>query len=69
MCIVEEAEFWPLRKVLQRVGLSKTEIYRRIADRRFPAGRSYGDGSTKKFWLSTDIKAWQDAVLSNGSES
>ncbi|KFG91871.1 putative transcriptional regulator [Sphingobium herbicidovorans NBRC 16415] len=69
MCILEETEFWPLRKVLQRVGLSKTEIYRRIAENRFPTGRSYGDGGKKKFWLSTEIKAWQDAVLRSNDKA
>lgn len=59
----EEVQFWRLPKVIETVGLSKAEIYRRIADNRFPAGRSYGDGSTRKFWVSTDIKEWQQSLL------
>ncbi|KXU30922.1 hypothetical protein A0J57_13960 [Sphingobium sp. 22B] len=60
----EDIEFWPIRKVIQAVGLSKTEIYRRIADNRFPPSRRYGDGSKRCFWLSTEIKAWQETILS-----
>lgn len=52
-------EFWPMRTVLQRVGLSKSEIYRQINSGLFPAGRSYKDNPKKKFWLSNEVVAWQ----------
>lgn len=59
-----DVEFWPLKTVVQKVGLSKTEIYRRVAENRFPASRSYNDGGMRKFWLSSEVKTWQENILS-----
>lgn len=54
-----DLEFWPLSTVVQKVGLSKSEIYRREAAGTFPRRRAYrGDGS-RKFWVSTEVRAWQ----------
>ena len=55
-------EFWRLPQVQQAVGLSKSEIYRRIGRGEFPAPRSY-PGTMKKFWLSTDVRLWQMRAL------
>lgn len=61
----EDIRFWRLPDVQERVGLSKTEIYRRMKDtdpaaNPFPASRGYrGADKTGKFWLSTDVRAWQ----------
>jgi predicted DNA-binding transcriptional regulator AlpA len=59
----EEVQFWRLKKVVEMVGLSRAEIYRRIAYGRFPASRRYGDGGSRVFWLSTEIKAWQQSLI------
>jgi predicted DNA-binding transcriptional regulator AlpA len=61
--MVEDLEFWPLKVVVKKVGLSKTEIYRRIAEGRFPQSRSY-----RKFWLSTEIREWQQALIAPPEE-
>lgn len=61
--MAEEVQFWRLSKVTEMVGLSRAEIYRRIADGRFPASRRYGEGGTRVFWLSTEIKAWQQSLI------
>lgn len=60
----DDVQFWRLKKVIETVGLSRAEIYRRIAEKRFPPSRRYGDGSKRCFWLSTEIKAWQETILS-----
>lgn len=51
-------EFWRLPVVMQRVGLSKTEIYRQMKDGRFPRNRLY-PGTKSSFWVSAEIIAWQ----------
>lgn len=61
--MTDDHEFWPLKQVLKRVGLSKTEIYRRMADGRFPAGHLYGGEGSKRFWLASEIRAWQADLL------
>lgn len=66
--MVEDLEFWPLKVVVKKVGLSKTEIYRRIAEGRFPQSRSYRDGGMRKFWLSTEIRDWQQALIAPTEE-
>ncbi len=55
-------EFLRLPQVQRAVGLSRSEIYRRIANGDFPAPRRYPD-SNKTFWLSTDVVQWQAQVL------
>lgn len=58
-----EIQFWLLSKVTEMVGLSRAEIYRRMAGGRFPASRRYGEGGTRVFWLSSEIKAWQQSLI------
>ncbi|HKR16622.1 helix-turn-helix transcriptional regulator [Rhizorhapis sp.] len=58
-----DLEFWKLKAVVQKCGLSKTEIYRRIAEGRFPAAHSYGGEGARRFWLSTEIEEWQRQIL------
>lgn len=58
-----DLEFWSLKTVVERVGLSKSEIYRREADGRFPKRRGYRGDGAKKFWTSTEVRAWQLAQL------
>lgn len=57
-----EVEFWRLPRVIAATGLSKTEIYRRAGQGRFPAPRRY-PGTTKTFWLSTEVRTWQAELL------
>ena len=52
-------EFLPLKTVVQRVGLSKSEIYRQIEAGKFPRSRAYKDNARKRFWLSTEVQNWQ----------
>ena len=53
-----DAEFLRLPQVIQRVGLSRSEIYRRVSRSEFPRPRAYPN-SRKRFWLSTEIAEWQ----------
>lgn len=55
--------FLRLREVVATVGLSKSEIYRRVSEKRFPAPRPYRDTPSIKFWLSTEIDEWQKQQL------
>ncbi len=54
-----EVEFLPMKRVVQLVGLSQSEIYRRIKQGQFPASRAYRGASTRRFWMSTEVHAWQ----------
>lgn len=58
-----EIEFWRLERVKQASGLSKSEIYRRVAARTFPPARKY-PGTTKTFWLAAEVQQWQRDTLS-----
>ncbi|MDM9596950.1 MULTISPECIES: AlpA family transcriptional regulator [Pseudomonas] len=50
--------FIKLPKVKDRTGLSTTEIYRRIADGRFPSQITLGPKSV--VWDESEIIAWMD---------
>lgn len=52
-----ELELWRLPTVTRVTGLSRSEIYRRVAAQTFPPPRRYPD-STKSFWPSTEVQAW-----------
>jgi prophage regulatory protein len=59
-----DIEFLRLPAVIARVGLSKTEIYRRIKEGTFPASRPYRGGARMGvFWLSSEIRQWQHNEL------
>ncbi|ARL11083.1 hypothetical protein BOC45_10505 [Burkholderia pseudomallei] len=53
-----------MRSLTDRVGLSKSEIYRRVAAGRFPQSVKLGPKSVG--WLESDVDAWitsmQDAA-------
>lgn len=57
--------FWNLKQVMERVTLSKSEIYRRIRDtdpdsNPFPPSRHFQNDEKKGvFWLSTEVTTWQ----------
>jgi prophage regulatory protein len=44
-------------------GLSRSTIYRRIAEGKFPPQRSYGSAASAVFWLESEITDWQKALL------
>lgn len=56
-------DFLSMKAVLQRTGLSKTEIYRKIAAGTFPRQRSYRDNPKKVFWASSEVAAWQRSQI------
>lgn len=58
-------EFWRLPVVKKHVGLSRSEIYRRVQDGRFPPPRRY-PGSRLIYWPSTEIVQWQQQVMAGG---
>jgi len=58
-----DVEFWPMKVVVQKVGLSQAEVYRRVAEGRFPRSRGYADGGVRRFWVSTEVQAWQQSIL------
>ena len=60
----DDVEFWRLEIVIAKTGYSKTEIYRRMKEGAFPRSHSYADGTAKRFWLSTEVRAWQNEILS-----
>lgn len=51
--------FLPLREVLHRVSLSRSCVYRLIADRKFP--KPVPLGSTRKAFLESEVEAWMSA--------
>jgi len=55
----DDVEFWPLKTVIQKVGLSRTEIYRQQSLGKFPRSRSYRNNPGRRFWLSTEVRHWQ----------
>ena len=52
------ARFLRMRDVLNITGLSRTTLFRRIANNTFPKQRSYGDGSPTVYWLESEIEHW-----------
>lgn len=54
-------DFWRLKTVIAKVGMSKTEIYRRQKRGDFPRGRKVSPRVT--VWPSTEIFDWQLKVL------
>lgn len=50
-----------LPEVIARVGLKRSSIYQRMAEGRFPKGRSLGPKST--VWVESEIDAWIVAVV------
>ena len=50
-------ELWRMERVTEVTGLSRSEIYRRIASGKFPAPRKYRD-CARTYWLSYEVEAW-----------
>jgi prophage regulatory protein len=51
---------WRLPTVQSATGLSRSEIYRRIARKQFPAGVRLGLRS--RAWRAADVQAWLAAL-------
>jgi predicted DNA-binding transcriptional regulator AlpA len=61
---MKDVEFWRLETVEQKVGLSKSEIYRRMRLGEFPESRAYPGGKGKmRFWISTEVRRWQRTIV------
>lgn len=57
--MVTDEEFWRLPKVIEKVGMSRAQIYRRVADGTFPRSRSYRNSTRSVFWLASEVRDWQ----------
>ena len=49
-----------LPEVIARVGLKRSSIYQRMAEGRFPKGRSLGPRCT--VWVEAEIDAWVNTI-------
>ncbi len=66
---IAHTEFWPLTRVQEVTGLSKTTLYELMKTDRFPRSCSYQFTDKRRFWLSNDVKRWQqDQVPSRRTE-
>lgn len=61
---VAHAEFWPLTRVLEVVGISKTVLYAQMKLGLFPQSHAYEFSGKRRFWVSNDVKRWQLNQLS-----
>jgi prophage regulatory protein len=52
-------EFWSLRTVVLKTGLSRASIYRYAARNLFPARRCIGPGRVA--WLASEVLAWMES--------
>jgi prophage regulatory protein len=52
-----------LPEVMARVGLKRSSIYHRMAEGRFPKGRSLGPRCV--VWVEMEIDAWITALIQN----
>ncbi len=56
-----------LPEVIARVGLKRSSIYQRMAEGRFPKGRSLGPRCV--VWVEAEIDAWIAAVASTNAQA
>ena len=63
---VAHAEFWPLTRVQEVTGLSKTTLYELMKIGKFPRSYSYQFTDKRRFWLSNDVKRWQQDQMLDG---
>jgi predicted DNA-binding transcriptional regulator AlpA len=63
-----QLEFWRLKRVCEVTGLSKSEVYRRVAAGQFPPPHKY-PGSGMNFWPSVDVQSWMLKILGEQFES
>ena len=60
---MQHVEFWSLVRVAEVVGLSKSTIYGLMKTGQFPQSNCYRFSDKRRFWLSHEVKAWQQAQL------
>lgn len=58
-------QLWRINTVINETGLSKTEVYRRIASGKFPAPVKLGVKSVA--WSSLVVQAWINDVIQGGT--
>lgn len=51
-------ELIPLKEVILKVSLSKSSIYRKMAEGSFPKARHLGGGGKAVRWIATEIDQW-----------
>lgn len=56
-----QARLIRLPEVIARVGLKRSSIYQRMAEGRFPKGRSLGPRCV--VWVEAEVDAWIAAVM------
>lgn len=56
-------QFLRLPDVVKATGYSKSEIYRQMAAGSFPKSRTYRANPAKRFWLMSEIQAWQNEQI------
>jgi len=61
--MTQHTEFWPLARVLEISGISKSELYRLIRAEQFPASHGYTHSPKRRFWMSHEVKAWQERQI------
>ena len=60
--------FLKLPQVMQKTSLSRTSVYRMMANNEFP--KSYGVGDRSKIWLESEIEEWMESIVTaNNSKS
>ena len=59
--VEEPIRFLPFAEVKNRVGLSRAEIYRRMAAETFP--RSIPLSEKRVAWVESEVAAWQRKIL------
>ena len=65
---VSHTEFWPLTRVVEVTGVSKSVIYQQMKLGLFPQSHSYQFSDKRRFWLSNDVKRWQQRQLVDKSQ-
>ena len=58
---ISEVTFLRLPQVQAQVGLSRSQIYKLMAEERFPASKKIG--TRIAVWVSSDIQAWKQARI------
>ena len=60
-------EFWSIKTVSQKTGLSRASIYRYVARNLFPARRRIGPGRIA--WLASEVLSWMQSRPRPGTRS
>ena len=60
-------EFWSIKTVSQKTGLSRASIYRYVARNLFPARRRIGPGRIA--WLASEVLSWMQSRPRPGTPS